>query len=136
MGFFLSRKRGSIIPLKYLMWWVYLLFCEGSCCWEWLCLDRTKNEDFSFFFYFYLFVLGFLFGWFNFAVWHSRLSWESLSSLKGEELILYFSSEWLLEAVVLDAMEENIKIISCPQSLISSCRYRFLKSSFLVIWNF
>lgn len=46
--------------------------------------------------------------------------------------MLYFSSEWLLEAVVLDTMEANIKIISSPQSQISSCRYYFLKSSFLL----
>lgn len=54
-------------------------------------------------------------------------------SLKGEELMLYFSSEWLLEAVVRARLEANIKIISSPQSLISSCRYYFLKSSFLLL---
>lgn len=121
------KKEGSIIHLKYLVWWVYLLFCEGSSCWGWLCLDRRKNEDFSFLF---LFVLAFLFGWFIFAVWHRMLSRESLS-VKGEELVLYFSSEWLLEAVVLDTVEANIKIINSPQSLISSCRSCFLKSLFL-----
>lgn len=46
--------------------------------------------------------------------------------------MLYFSSEWLLEAVVLDTMEANIKIISSPQSLLSLCRYYFLNSLFLL----